>query len=193
MEVTNDPDFVAYAQEHFIIDEDVEEVTADEDDSGYFSDGSLPSDEREGVTDDNFLRQLYDDIVDKLDFGLVGLGVGEQGQKGGHNLFDQGEEEDDEEDVFYESTKFDPKVAKRSDEHPPGKQTTTGGDQFNDESSHDSSEVIQCPECLKTPPEKLNNLQSACRELDDVDDHLAAGPTFDEDVAERRNTEDESF
>ena len=80
MEVTNDPgDFVTYAQEHFIIDNNVAEVTAGEDDdSGYFSDGSLPSNEREEVTDDNFLCQLNYDTTNDSPFRLVGLGVMEQ-------------------------------------------------------------------------------------------------------------------
>jgi hypothetical protein len=56
LKVTNDPDFEAYTKDHFhIIDEDND---GNPDDSGYFFDGSLPSDKKEEVSDSYFFEHL---------------------------------------------------------------------------------------------------------------------------------------
>jgi hypothetical protein len=56
LKVTNDPDFEAYGKDHFHVDD--EDVDDDADDSGYFSDGSLPSEEKEEVSDSDFFENL---------------------------------------------------------------------------------------------------------------------------------------
>ncbi len=61
LKVTNNPEFTKYARENYIIDDD---KICDDDAKGYFSDGSLPSEEKEEVLDDNFFDHLQDDIIE---------------------------------------------------------------------------------------------------------------------------------
>ncbi len=61
LHVTNDPEFTKYACENYIINDD---KICDDDAKGYFSDGSLPSDEKEEVSDEYFFDHLQDDITE---------------------------------------------------------------------------------------------------------------------------------
>jgi hypothetical protein len=61
LKVTNDPEFTEYARKNYIIDDD---KICDDDAEGYFSDGSLPSDKKEGVSVEYFFDHLQDDITD---------------------------------------------------------------------------------------------------------------------------------
>ncbi len=61
LKVTNDPKFIEYACENYIIDDD---EICDDDSKGYFSDGSLPSDKKEKVSDEYFFDHLQDDITE---------------------------------------------------------------------------------------------------------------------------------
>ena len=56
LKVTNDPDFEAYAKDHVHIND--EDNDGNPDDSGYFFDGSLPSDKKEEVSDSYFFEHL---------------------------------------------------------------------------------------------------------------------------------------
>jgi hypothetical protein len=54
LKVTNDPQFTKYARKNYIINDDKisdDDKICDDDAEGYFSDGSLPSDEKEEVSD----------------------------------------------------------------------------------------------------------------------------------------------
>ncbi len=53
--VSNNPEMNAHAHEHHILDDG---VVADDDADGYFSDGQLPSDKKEEVTDNCFFDHL---------------------------------------------------------------------------------------------------------------------------------------
>ncbi len=58
IKVTNDPQFAEYAPENYIIDNDEicdDDEIGDDDAKGYFLDGSLPSDEKEEVSNEYFL------------------------------------------------------------------------------------------------------------------------------------------
>jgi hypothetical protein len=59
--VTNDPEFTEYAHENYIINDD---EICDDDAIGYFSERSLPSDEKEEVSDEYFFDHLQDDITE---------------------------------------------------------------------------------------------------------------------------------
>ena len=61
LKVTNDPEFTEYACKNYIIDDD---KIYDDDAEGYFSDGLLPSDEKEEVSDEYFFDHLQDDITE---------------------------------------------------------------------------------------------------------------------------------
>ena len=58
-QITNDLDFKTYVHEYFDMDSDGNDT--DEDDSSYFSDDDIPSDETEEVDDDYFNMHLMDD------------------------------------------------------------------------------------------------------------------------------------
>ncbi len=61
LKVTNDPKFTKYARKNYIIDDD---KICDDDAIGYFSDGLLPSDKKEEVSDEYFFDHMQDDITD---------------------------------------------------------------------------------------------------------------------------------
>jgi hypothetical protein len=61
LKVTNGPEFTEYACEKYIINDD---KICDDDAKGYFSDISLPSDEKEEVLDEYFFDHLQDDITE---------------------------------------------------------------------------------------------------------------------------------
>ncbi len=70
LNVTNDPQFTKYACKNYIIDDDKisnDDEICDDDAEGYFSDGSLPSDEKEEVSDEYFFDHLQDDITEDYD------------------------------------------------------------------------------------------------------------------------------
>ncbi len=61
LKVTNDPQFAKYAHKNYIIDDDEicnDDKIGDDDAKGYFSDGSLHSDEKEEVSDECFFDHL---------------------------------------------------------------------------------------------------------------------------------------
>ena len=58
MQITNDLDFKKYVHEYFDVDSDGYDT--DEDDSSYFSNDDIPSDETEEVDDDYFNMHLMD-------------------------------------------------------------------------------------------------------------------------------------
>jgi hypothetical protein len=67
--VTNDPQFSEYAHENYIIDDDEicnNDEIGNDDAEGYFSDRSLPSDEKEEVSDEYFFDHLQDDIAEDI-------------------------------------------------------------------------------------------------------------------------------
>ncbi len=69
LKVTNDPQSAEYACEKYIIDDDEicnDDKIGDDDAEGYFSDGSLPSDEKEEVSDEYFFDRLQDDIAEDI-------------------------------------------------------------------------------------------------------------------------------
>jgi hypothetical protein len=62
LKVTKDPEFNDYACEHYILDG----VEIDDDDAnGYFSDGSLPSDEKDKVFNEYFFNHQKDENSNK--------------------------------------------------------------------------------------------------------------------------------
>jgi hypothetical protein len=61
LKVTHDPEFTEHARENYIIDD---YKICDDDAEGYFSDGSLPSDKKEEVSDEYIFDHLQDDITD---------------------------------------------------------------------------------------------------------------------------------
>ncbi len=61
LKVTNDPEFTQYARMNYIINDD---EISDDDAEGYFSDGLLPSDEKEEILDEYFFDHLQDDITE---------------------------------------------------------------------------------------------------------------------------------
>ncbi len=68
--MTNDPQFAKYARENYIIDDDDicdDDKICNDDAEGYFSDGSLPSDKKEEVSDEYFFDHLQDDITEDYD------------------------------------------------------------------------------------------------------------------------------
>jgi hypothetical protein len=72
LKMTNDPQFAKYACKNYIIDDDDicnDDEICNDDAKGYFSDGSLPSDEKEEVSDEYFFDHLLDDITG--DYNLV--------------------------------------------------------------------------------------------------------------------------
>jgi hypothetical protein len=76
LKVTNDPQFAKYACKNYIIDDDeiCDDDEIDEDDAeGYFSDGSLPSDEEEEVSDEYFFDHLQDDIAEDYPVEVKGI------------------------------------------------------------------------------------------------------------------------
>ncbi len=69
LKVTNDPQFAEYACKNYIIDNNEicnDDEIGDDDAEGYFSDGSLPSDKKEEVSDENFFDHLQDDIAEDI-------------------------------------------------------------------------------------------------------------------------------
>jgi hypothetical protein len=58
LKVTNNLDFEACTKDHFNVDYEDDDDNAD--DSGYFSNGSLPSEEKEEVLDSEFYEHLND-------------------------------------------------------------------------------------------------------------------------------------
>ncbi len=74
--MTNDPQFAKYAHENYIIDNDEvcnDKEIGDADAEGYFSDRSLPSDEKEEVSDEYFFDHLQDDIAEDYPVEVKGL------------------------------------------------------------------------------------------------------------------------
>ena len=62
MRVTNDIDFGIYVKEHYILDDEADSASKNEDvDSGYFSEDDLPLDEMDEVSDEWFDEHLMDD------------------------------------------------------------------------------------------------------------------------------------
>ncbi len=63
MLVTNEPKFDTYCKENYILEDEVNEVTDDDDldDSGYFSEDDLPVEEMDEVSDEWFMSHLMDD------------------------------------------------------------------------------------------------------------------------------------
>ena len=75
LKVTNDPQFAKYAHKNYIIDDDEicnDDEIGDDDAKGYFSDGSLPSDKKEEVSDKYFFEHLQDDITEDYDLVVKG-------------------------------------------------------------------------------------------------------------------------
>ncbi len=69
LKVTNDPQFAEYAHKNYIIDDDEicnDDKIGNDDTEGYFSDGSLPSDEKEEVSDKYFFDHLQDDMAEDI-------------------------------------------------------------------------------------------------------------------------------
>jgi hypothetical protein len=62
LKVTNNPEFTKYARKKYIIDDD---KNCDVDAKGYFSDGVLPSDKKEEVSEEYFFDHLQDDITEE--------------------------------------------------------------------------------------------------------------------------------
>jgi hypothetical protein len=80
LKVTNDPQFAEYARENYIIDDDEicnDDKIGDDDAKGYFSDGLLPSDKKEEVSDEYFFDHLQDDIAEDIaeDYPVVVKGL----------------------------------------------------------------------------------------------------------------------
>ncbi len=68
--MTNDLQFTEYARKNYIINDDKisnDDEICDDDAKGYFSDGSLPSDEKKEVSDEYFFDHLQDDITEDYD------------------------------------------------------------------------------------------------------------------------------
>jgi hypothetical protein len=75
LKVTNNPQFAEYACKNYIIDDDDicdDDEICDDDAEGYFSDGSLPSDKKEEVSDEYFFEHLQDDITEDYDLVVKG-------------------------------------------------------------------------------------------------------------------------
>jgi hypothetical protein len=75
LKVTNDPQFTKYACKNYIIDDDEisnDDKICDDDAKGYFSDGSLPSDEKEEVSNEYSFDHLHNDITE--DYNVEGKG-----------------------------------------------------------------------------------------------------------------------
>ncbi len=69
LKVTNDPQFTKYAHKNYIIDDNEicnNDRIGDDDAKGYFSDGLLPSDKKEEVSDEYFFDHLQDDIAEDI-------------------------------------------------------------------------------------------------------------------------------
>jgi hypothetical protein len=62
LKVINNSEFTKYARKKYIIDDD---KNCDDDAKGYFSDGVLPSDEKEEVSEEYFFDHLQDDITEE--------------------------------------------------------------------------------------------------------------------------------
>ncbi len=76
LKVTNDPQFAEYACKNFIIDDDEicnHDEIGNDDAKGYFSDGSLPSDKKEEVSNKYFFDHLQDDIAEDYPVEVKGL------------------------------------------------------------------------------------------------------------------------
>ncbi len=76
LKVTNDPQFAKYALKNYIIDYDEiwdDDKIGNDDAKGYFSNGSLPSDKKEEVSDEYFFDHLQDDIADDYPVEVEGL------------------------------------------------------------------------------------------------------------------------
>jgi hypothetical protein len=70
LKVTNDPQFTEYARKNYIINDDKisnDDKICNDDAKGYFSDGSLPPDEKEEVSNEYFFDHLQDDITEDYD------------------------------------------------------------------------------------------------------------------------------
>ncbi len=70
LKVTNDPQFTKYAHKNYIINDDEisnDDKICNDDAKGYFSDGLLPSDKKEEVSDKYFFDHLQDDITEDYD------------------------------------------------------------------------------------------------------------------------------
>ena len=63
MKVTSDKEFEEYCREHYVLDNDIESDDSEEQDSGYFSEEELPSDEQDEVNDVYFDAHLMDDTA----------------------------------------------------------------------------------------------------------------------------------
>ena len=63
MKVTSDKEFEEYCREHYVLDDDIESDDNEEQDSGYFSEEELPSDEQDEVNDVYFDAHLMDDTA----------------------------------------------------------------------------------------------------------------------------------
>jgi hypothetical protein len=63
MLVTNEPEFDTYCKENYILQDEFNKVTDDDDldDSGYFSEDNLPVEEIDEVSDECFMSHLMDD------------------------------------------------------------------------------------------------------------------------------------
>ncbi len=76
LKVANDPQVAKYACKNYIIDDDEicdDDKIGDDDAGGYFLDGSLPSDEKEEVSDEYFFDHLQDDIAEDYPVEVKGL------------------------------------------------------------------------------------------------------------------------
>jgi len=69
LQVTNDPDFHAYATaNYYLADDEGGDLSVDDgNDDGYFSDETLPSDKREEVSDEYFFEHLEEDELEEVE------------------------------------------------------------------------------------------------------------------------------
>ena len=62
--MTDDADFQEYAEEHYFLADEEDNIDVDDDGDGYFSDGSLPREEMDEVDDDFFFGHILEDLSD---------------------------------------------------------------------------------------------------------------------------------
>ena len=86
LKVTDDPDFQAYADENYFL-ADEEDNNDGLDDDGYFSDGSLPTEERDEVDDDFFFTNILEDISSDDDLNKNPIGAEGNANSFGDHLF----------------------------------------------------------------------------------------------------------
>jgi hypothetical protein len=76
LKVTHDPEFQAYAEDNYFLADEEDNNDGLDDEHGYFSDGSLPTEEREEVDDNfiftNILEDISDDDLNKNPIGAEG-------------------------------------------------------------------------------------------------------------------------